>query len=396
VRNVLMIIHYPVYGGPHSQALRLAPVLERQGWHAVVLLSDESGNAAEIMKEEGLDTETISLRRLRGTLDPMEHFRSASSFAREVRTIRRVIEKRAIDIVQISGLVNVQGAVAAWQERLPIVWQLMDTRAPMPVRRLMMPIVVRMSDVVMSTGSTVATLHPGSERLGDRLRVFYMPVDPESFAPALFDRATAREALGYDESDLLLGTIGNLNPQKGHDYLLRAVARARMELDRVKLLVIGSPHVTHRAYEENLHRLATSLGLEIGIDVVFTGGLRDVRPALAAMDLFVLAAVPHSEGAPAAVEEAMMMSRAVVATDVGSLREVVRNGETGLVVPPLDVESMADAIVKVLLDGERRVEMGARGRAHALRRFATADCASIHASAYDFAVRHHRSRRGDG
>ena len=393
MKNVLMIIHYPVYGGPHSLALRLAPVLEEEGWHLIVLLSDEAGNAAEILRSEGLDIVTIPLRRLRGTLNPLQHVRSAESFLGEVTAIRRVIRARDIDIVQISGLVNVQGALAASREHVPIVWQLMDTRAPMAVRRVMMPIVVQMSDIVMSTGLAVAMLHPGCEQLGDRLRVFFMPVDTEAFAPHGFDRSTSRTAFGYDAPDLLLGTIGNLNPQKGHDHLLRAVARVRMELDPVKVLIVGSPHGTHRAYEQKLHRLASSLALEVGKDVVFTGGMRDVRPALAAMDLFVLAAVPHSEGAPAAVEEAMMMSRPVVATDVGSVRELVHNGVTGLVVPPLDIELMADAIVELLLDQDRREEMGARGREHARTHFSTEECASVHTAAYEAALSHYATAR---
>jgi glycosyltransferase involved in cell wall biosynthesis len=392
MKRVLTIIHYPVLGGPHSQALRLAPALEEHGWQTTILLSDEPGNAADILRSEGLDVVTVPLRRLRGTLRPSEHIRSASSFAPEVHTIRRLIRERDIDVVQINGLVNVQGAVAARGERRPLVWQLIDTRTPLWFRRMLMPTVIRWSDVVMTTGAAVAAVHPGCDRLGDRLRVFFMPVDPEAFAPDAWDRAQSRAAFGFEESDLVVGTVGNLNPQKGHEHLLRTIARVRMDADveRVRGLIVGASHETHRAYERKLNRLASSLALEVGNDVVFTGGLRDVRPALAAMDLFLLTSVPHSEGAPAAVEEAMMMSRAVVATDVGSISEVVQHGVTGLVVPPLEIESLRDATSALLRDPQRRLTMGAHGRERALAHFSTRECAAVHAAAYEKAMSRRR------
>jgi glycosyltransferase involved in cell wall biosynthesis len=389
--KVMQVIHYPVFGGPHSEARALAPILERNGWDMTILLPDEPGNAFETLRSAGLDVITMPLRRLRGTLDPAEHLRSAFAFRREVQAIRSVISERRIDLVQASGLVNIHAAAAARLEGAPLVWQLIDTRAPMALRRLIMPLVVRWADVVMTTGEAVAREHPGSERLGERLRVFYMPVDADLFVPEHLDRGRARAEFGFEVGDHVLGTVGNLNPQKGHEYLLRAAARARMDLDGVKLLVVGAAHDTHREYERMLYELARSLGLEVGVDVVFTGALRDVRPALAAMDVFLCSSVPRSEGAPAAVEEAMMMAVPVVASRVGALAEVVSDGITGYLVPPLDSEAIAEAVVRLFRAPDRSRAMGERGRERALARFSADDCAAIHADAYESAVRHRAS-----
>jgi glycosyltransferase involved in cell wall biosynthesis len=386
--KVMQVIHYPVFGGPHSEARALAPILERNGWDMTILLPDEPGNAFETLRSAGLEVITMPLRRLRGTLDPAEHVRSAFAFRREVEAIRSVISDRRIDLVQASGLVNIHAAAAARLEGTPLVWQLIDTRAPMALRRLIMPLVVRWADVVMTTGEAVAREHPGSERLGERLRIFYMPVNADLFVPGLLDRARARAEFGFEAGDHVLGTVGNLNPQKGHEYLLRATARARMELDGVKVLVVGAAHDTHREYERMLYELARSLGLEVGVDVVFTGALRDVRPALVAVDVFVCSSVPRSEGAPAAVEEAMMMAVPVVASRVGALAEVVSDGITGCLVPPLDSEAIAEAVVRLFRAPERRRAMGERGRERALAGFSADDCAAIHAEAYEYAVRH--------
>lgn len=386
--NLLVVIHYPVYGGPHEQVANLAPVLERSGIRTTVILTDEPGNAFERLRGEGINVIAVPLQRLRGTLDPREHLRSVARFIPDVRAIRREIRRHRIDLVQVSGLVNVHGAAAARLEGLPVVWQVIDTRAPMLLRRAFAPVVQGLADVVMSTGAAVARVHPGLRRFGDRLYVFFMPVDSAVFDPAAVDSAGARTSFGFASKDCVVGTVGNLNPQKGHGFLLRAAARILIEKD-VRLLIVGAPHDTHRHYERELYRTARDLGLVLGEDVVFTGGLTDVRPALAAMDVFLLSSVERSEGAPAAVEEAMMMGLPVVATNVGALDEVVEDGSSGLLVPPEDPEALAQATIVLLEDRARRLAMGERGRAVALDRFTLEKCAAVHVRAYEHALRLH-------
>ena len=394
--KVLFVIHYPVFGGPHNQALLLSRSLAREGVEMAVLLPDEPGNAADRLRAGGVEVFTMRLHRVRATPHPAEQLRFLRGLRREVRAIRRLIRERGFDIVQLGGLVNPHGAFAARRENVPVVWQILDTRPPMALRRVMMPLVLRLADVVMTTGRAVADVHPGAAGLGERLRPFYPPVEPEVFAPARADRETARADFGFQSDDLVLVSVGNLNPQKGHEDLIRAAALARRVRPELKVLVAGAPHPTHRSYEEGLQRLSEELGLEVGKDIVFAGALTDVRPALAAADVFVLASVPRSEGAPTAIEEAMMMELPVVATDVGSVREVVEDGRTGFVVPPLDPQRLAEAILEVLDNPETRTSFGTRGRARAIERFSADECARVHLEAYEYVMRDRRPTAASG
>jgi glycosyltransferase involved in cell wall biosynthesis len=391
--NVLFVIHYPVFGGPHNQALLLARSLERQGVDMTVLLPDEPGNAADRLRAAGVDVVSMPLHRVRATPHPARQLRFLVGLRREVGAIRQLIRERAIDVVQVGGLVNPHAAIAARQEDTPVVWQIIDTRPPMALRWVMMPLVLRLSDMVMTTGRAVADVHPGAGRLGERLAPFYPPVEPEVFSAEHGGRDTARAEFGFAPEDLVLVSVGNLNPQKGHEHLLRAAALARRTRPDVKVLVAGAPHPTHRRYEERLHRLAGELDLEVGKDVVFAGALSDVRPALAGADVFVLASVPRSEGAPTAIGEAMMMELPVVATDVGAVREVVEDGRTGFVVPPLDAQALAGAVLRILDDDEARASFGTRGRARAIERFSADECARVHLEAYEYVLRNRRSAR---
>lgn len=392
--RVLFVIHYPVFGGPHNQALLLAHELERHGLHMTVLLPDGPGNAVPRLRSSGIDVVTVPLHRARATVDPRPLLQLCAHLPREIRAIRRLIREREIDLVQLGGLVNPHGAIAGKLEGVAVVWQLLDTRPPMMIRRLMMPLVVRLSDVVMTTGRQVATVHPGAEALEGRLLPFFPPVDPRIFEPGLVDRTAARGGFGFGADDLVIGTVGNLNPQKGHQYLLRAAARTRTIRPKVKILIVGASHETHRAYERDLHTLAEGLGLVIGKDVIFSGTLDDVRPALAAMDVFVLSSVPRSEGAPTAVEEAMMMNRPIVAANVGAVSELVDHGVTGFLVPPLDPAALSDAILRAAENPALRTAMGARARERAITLCSVNECARIHLEAYDRAFDHRRGYPG--
>jgi glycosyltransferase involved in cell wall biosynthesis len=392
--NLLIVIHYPVFGGPHNQALRLARVLEREGVSVSVLLPDH-GDGARRLRAAGIDVITMRLHRARATLRPRPLLALVRHLPGEVKAMRKVIRERAIDVVQLEGLVNPHAAIAAALERRAVVWQLLDTRAPMVVRRLMMPLVGRLSDVVMSTGRAVAHVHPGADSLGQRLRPFFPPVDTEEFDPDQVDRDAARSSYGFQQDDVVIVSVGNLNPQKGYEFLLRAVGLLRRDGHPTRALVVGASHETHVAYERELHRLCGRLGLEVGRDIVFAGGLDDVRPALAAADIFVLSSVPRSEGVPTAAEEAMMMCLPVVATNVGAVSELVEQGVTGVVVPPLDPRALAQAILEVA-DPPTRMAMGAHARERAMNLCSTEKCAQVHLEAYDLAVRHRDVRLNGG
>jgi glycosyltransferase involved in cell wall biosynthesis len=383
--RVLVVIHYPVFGGPHNQALVLARALRGRGVETTVLLPQDSLEAVERFRAANVDVVTIPLHRLRATVNPLRHVPLLAFFWREISTIRRVIREREIDLVQVAGLVNPHSALAAKFEGVPIVWQLLDTRPPMALRRVMMPLVVRLADVVMTTGRGVANVHPGVERLGERLRVFFPPVEGAEFDPGVVDRTAARAEFGLALEDAVVGTVGNLNPQKGHEHLIEAVAIMRREQPRTRLLVVGASHDTHRAYERALHQLCERLGLIVGKDVVFAGVRSDVSTALGAMDVFALASVPRSEGAPTAIEEAMMFGLPVVATGVGSVAELVDHGRTGYIVAPLDPRALAHAALQLCDDAKLRARFGRRGRARALDLFSAQRCADVHVAAYELA-----------
>ena len=391
MKNLLHIVHYPVFGGPHNQALRLAEPLRERGWNTVVLLPDEPGNAAERLAEAGVEVVSAPLGRLRAIPSPVHQARYASMLPRDVAAIRKVIRERDIALVVLAGHVNVQGAIAARLEHVPVIWQVLDTRTPAAMDAVLLRTSRKLADVVMTTGRLLADRH--ASRLGARQRVipFYPPVSCAEFRPNGPNRAAVRAEWSVSDDDLVLGSVANINPQKGIDQLIEAFAHARHRAPdaRIKLVLVGAEYDTHRAYSEDLRISLARHGLIEGLDVVFTGGRSDIARQLQGFDTFVMGSVPNSEGVPTVILEAMAGGLPVVATNVGAVAEVVDEGITGFVVPPLQPEALAEAALRILRDPGLRVRMSNAAREQAVARFDVEICAQTHIDAFEAAIEQH-------
>jgi glycosyltransferase involved in cell wall biosynthesis len=190
----------------------------------------------------------------------------------------------------------------------------------------------------------------------------------------------------------VIGAIGNRNPSKGFEHLARALAHARREHPQAVARVLGAPSPPHAAWERAVLEEARGLGLDETAFSMRDGGTR-VPELIAGFDVFALSSVPRSEGMPTVILEAMACGLPVAATDVGAVRELVADGETGLVVAPEDPTALGAAIARLLGDRALRARMGAAGRRHFAERFSLDRLADRHAEAYRLALAHRDARR---
>lgn len=154
----------------------------------------------------------------------------------------------------------------------------------------------------------------------------------------------------------LIGAVGRLEPQKGFDVLIRALPA----VDAATLVLIGDGTERQRLVE-----LARRVGVADRVELV--GWSDDPRPYLSRFD--VVAVPSRYEGFPLAVLEALLARRAVVATDVGSVPEAIRDGETGLIVPVDEPAALAAAVRRLLIDEDLRRRLGEQGRRLVLSQF---------------------------
>ncbi|HKY15881.1 MAG TPA: glycosyltransferase family 4 protein [Microthrixaceae bacterium] len=160
---------------------------------------------------------------------------------------------------------------------------------------------------------------------------------------------------------------------KGIDVLLHAMTHLP---DDVALVQIGGGPST-----DELVALRRELGLEHRVEFRDLPWEQRAADQLAGFDLFVLPS--RIEGLPVTIMEAMLAGRAIVSTDVGSVREQITDGETGLIVAPEDPEALAAAIAELLADPDRRAEMGRRNRETAERLFTVEATVERYVTLYD-------------
>jgi glycosyltransferase involved in cell wall biosynthesis len=165
--------------------------------------------------------------------------------------------------------------------------------------------------------------------------------------------------------------VGRLIPIKGHDVLLRAVARARRVVRDLTLDIAGSGPL-----EAELRSQAAELGLDGAVR--FLGQVSSVPYAESA----VVVVPSLGEGFGMVALEAMERGRPVLASDVGGLPEIVADGETGLVVPAGDGDALAWAIAELAANLPRAAALGAAGRARALADFRQERCTDRHDELY--------------
>jgi glycosyltransferase involved in cell wall biosynthesis len=221
----------------------------------------------------------------------------------------------------------------------------------------------RSVDVTVSCSATNAA--EVAERYRLTPRVIYNGIDTDRFVPRPADdpavaRLRARLTGGVERPVLL--QVGRQVRWKGAEYAIAALAQLRAEPAPVLVLAGDGP------YRAELERRARDLG--VGDRVVFLGafpheGMPDLYPAV---DL-VLGTSFVNETFGISLCEALACERPVVASDFGGFREVVRHGETGLLVPPQDPAALADAIDTLLADPTRRRVLALAGREDVVARF---------------------------
>ncbi|APT56413.1 glycosyl transferase [Roseomonas gilardii] len=219
----------------------------------------------------------------------------------------------------------------------------------------------RMTDVFM----TVSTEEAGDAR---RLGISRHAVacgngrDPALFHPDAVTRAEVRAELGAAPEDCVVAVVSRLVRHKGHPELLEAME----SVPGATLWVVGERLASDHG--EDLGPAFARAERELGPRLKRLGYRHDVARLLRGADVFCLPS--HFEGLPMSVIEAMLTGLPVVATDISGPREMVLEGETGFLVPPMQAAPLAVALRRLAEDPALRQRMGEAGRERALDLYA--------------------------
>lgn len=348
------------WGGQPARILMAASGLVARG-HEVTLAVPPGSILAERARAAGLRTfEECHFRHPR-------HVRRALA---DRRALLRHLAAERYDLVSAHGSQDLWTSVLALRPPFrrarpgdPLLLYTRHNTKAVATHRLNRWLLRRIDHLVVVSRSVLDRYEPFF-RTGDldRGRVSVVPsaYRADRFHPGI-DPREARAALGFEASTPLIGVVGRLVEDKGQDDLLRAAAMLATRHPEACTLLVGTGRK-----EPELRALAASLGVDARVRFL---GFRDDVPAItAALTVSVLPSV-DCDASSAVLKEALACGVPVVATDIGGASEIVRDGETGFVVPPRAPDRLAAALDTLLGDPARAAAMGRKGALDVAARF---------------------------
>ena len=366
--RVLRVIARLNMGGPALHVAYLTAGLEERGYRTTLVAGSLArGEDSMSFVAEGLGARPVTITQLSREISPI---RDAVAVVRLARMIREERPHIVHTHTAKAGALGRLAAAVAGSPR-PIVVHtfhghvLRGYFGPLRGRafRALERVLARTSDALVAVSPEV---RDDLVRLGvapaSKFAVVRLGIDLASRVDGgAAGRAEARRLLGIDEGRFLVGWIGRMTGVKRTDDVLLALKGLRERgVDAALCMVGDGPDRRH--VEETAKRLG------VVRHCFFLGYQEDVAPYFSAFDAMILPSA--NEGTPVSAIEALAAERPVVATRVGGVPDVVRDGEDGFLVDPGDVGGLAESLERLASDPELRRRMGAAARDRVLARYA--------------------------
>lgn len=339
--RVVHLINSLIYGGAEIILKNLLRFSTREVFENQVFTLHDFGPVGEEIRKGGWKTVDLGMRNKLALFSLLPLFRA--------------LGRNEVDILHCHSFhSNFLGALMGRLKKTPavIASQYNITPRHLKYRAFFNRMTARLATLFIANSERVKRHLVDGEGIPERkVRRVYLGVDPQEFQEGIRP-IRSREHYGLPSRGILVGTVASLTPQKGHSVLLEAVPRIAASCPHVSFAFIGEGGL-----EGSLRAKVHALGMD---NRVFLLGPVPALEIMGLLDIFVLPSL--WEGMPVALLEAMSMERPVVATDVGGVGEAVLDGETGILIPPGDPDSIARAIVALIRNVNLRAALGKRAR----------------------------------
>lgn len=362
--RILALDHVGVLGGAELSMLDVVSALGRDV--SVRLFAD--GPFREALERRGVDVRVLSMgalgavkkdSRLPSPAALLAAWRLSGEVARDAIAVRALYAN--------SQKAFVVAALAARRASRPVVWHLRDLLGPPHFSA------VNTRGAVMLANGFAARVIANSQATADAfvaaggkrqlVRVVHNGISPEPFDAVSEDAARGLRATLSPGAGCVLAVFGRLHAWKGQQTVLDALAQLPAECH---LWIVGAPLFGEQAFEASLRAQSERLGVATRVRFL---GFRDDIPALMRAADFVVHASTLPEPFGRVVVEGMLARKPVIATDAGGVREIVRDGETGVLVPLGDAAAIARAVTALRGDLARAERMATAGAARARAEF---------------------------
>ncbi|HTR18152.1 MAG TPA: glycosyltransferase [Acetobacteraceae bacterium] len=372
---VLAVNRVGFLGGVERLIVNGAVGVRERGFRTT-LTCPAPGTLADAAAAQGIDVIPAPIDRSKATLSPRKWFLLRNALKVGSRAITGIARETGAALLHAHHPIGALYALdAARSLGLPLILHVHETLPLAPLYGLVARHVIPHCALLVCVSEAGRAL---TKRLGvpdARVRLIYNGVDRSFLAPPAPVPELARPGPH-------IGIFGVLEPRKGQEDFIHAATRLKERHPGAQFWIIGAlSYADNGPYVKRLRKVAAEGG--IADRVHFAGHRDNAADWMAGVDLVVLAS-RERESLPTVLIEAGILGRPMVATEVGGVREIVCDGQTGLVVPPSDPAALADAMHRIL--GPDGTVMAERARTDAHRRFTPERFADELAALYHFVL----------
>ncbi len=328
-------------GGAPRSLINLTSGLDKSRFRPIAIIGAE-GRLAEELKKNGVCVKVVR----------MGMWRKGKSWFHipfSLKRIHQIMIEEKTDLVHSNTLWdNPYGTLYA--KNIPTICHLRsDVREDMVGKYFL-----NRTDRLITISNYLRNSLPSSVR-GKSITI-YNGIDTGLFHPDI-DSDAVRRKFGIAPEVPLVGMISRLDPLKGQETLINAAPLILKILPQTKFLLVGEESHKIAGYGEKLKNLAREMGVLDSF--IFAGYQEDIPRITAACDLAVLPS--HTEGFGRSLQEAMALKVPVIATRIGGIVELVRDGENGYLMDPDDYQTLAERAIRILGDKTMGRKMGKTG-----------------------------------
>lgn len=322
------------WGGQEIRILQESLGMLKRG-HRIIIAAPEESLILIRAKDSGIKTVAVKFQKK----NPLSIFKIAS-----------LIDKERPDIINTHSSSDswVSSIAAKISKTRPKIIRTRHLSTPIQKSFLSRLIYDILPDAVITTGEEIRQQMIKSNGF-DGSKIFSVPtgIDIEKFDPSSVIPA-------FNTNGFAVGMVGVLRSWKGHKYFLEAIPEILRHIPSAVFYIVGDG-----PQRENIKRII--LEMSLSKKVFITGHREDIPEILASLDVIVHPSYAN-EGVPQSILQALAMKKAVVASDIGAISEVVIHKETGLLIKPRDPKLLAKKVIKLFQKPDLRVRLGENGR----------------------------------
>lgn len=348
-KTILHAIRQGKIGGGETHVLNLVEKLDKKKYNSVILSFTE-GPMVDKLRAEGYKTYVVNTER------PFDFT--------VWKKVKSIISAEKVDLIHAHGTrANSNTFYSAKSLHIPLIYTVHgwsfhpdQNKVIKTIRILSERFLVRVAD---------QTICVSKSNLKEGKSLFPMPkstvvlngINRSKFNPDKIYKDIRKE-FGIDKNNIVVGFIARITHQKSPLIFLKAIAKIK-HLERTTFLIVGDGDLKPQTLA-----LATELSLK---NIIFIDFRNDIPDILSSIDIFCLPSL--WEGLPIALLEAMSMRKAIIASEIDGINDLIVNNENGILVPPGNIDRLSIALDYLIADGELRSILGANAEKTVMKHF---------------------------